>query len=1093
MAHSVRAAFLLPVLLVLASPALAQTTVTDSVRMTHRVATFHNFFGGNTWGCGAQVYATFPDVLAQILDRPTTFRDYERIVASEGERIPPGNDEVITDPNTNVVVPDGFYGYGGPPSSASTDGTYNEACQGIEASARNVVSGNPFGLNGQLYRITAWYATFEVDDGTPIALFEWDTGGGLAVDFDASFESEQSREIDASAPSGKRPVASYAWDFGDGQTASGARPSHTYAEAGDYEVTLTVTDDDGEQRDVTHTVTVEPGLVVYARPAPITVTAGDSLSVLVWVTNESDAPIYDVRIPGRVSLTGSYDEALVRDRVVEQEAPTLGSDPDGRLFEVLAPDQTESVELRYKTDDTPARYSDPDSGDISNISVVWTAGLFHISGRTEADGGGELVDVRNADEDEDCNVGACPNDVVVDPVDSRIDVRTFTVDGDTRSVRSGLVKGGTFSDLDVDRLSAEGIPLVCESGCVDIEVTVTDQNGDPVTDEEVFVVGRFPEAARLPSTLGGDFVCQRRTDQAAPLVCSERSNGLFLDLDDEGKARAFYALPAVDTEAAFDIEASVGSVDREEETVTLTAGPAVTYEASYVVGPGSDLYVSALSRVSDAASTVIIDEYCDGRAKWIRDEVLGTSREAAYRRNTIVGQTNVLNAWTCNAASTLFGATSPLGAAWVAASAVADPVKKASDLFLSHWFTTVFGLPSTAFVRLNGPFPPPLVLWYEGDMNDFVSAVAPMIRDRGAASAYTLMVQEASALLHPNDYVGGPSLYFQNGEMGRHDNVSLFTFKSGSGDVLRSQIVSLAYDASLWLLLQDGVAEWTATAAEAGGATISVGPSGGTGRRAEGRSADDAPVVAAGDFLLIHGEATEMVHVIEVADGDVAGAATLTLARPLAAAVEAGAEVERLSGGEVAPPPPPVSAPTRGFDAPDVLSWVPEVLSTPSSYDLQVASDTTTLTLVVERSALESPEAAVDPFAFEVGTTYHWRARAHNAVGVGAWMPWQAFTATAGVSTEPDADVVEAVTLSAPYPNPSSASVRVPYAVPEAGPVRLGVYDALGREVAVLVDGPDPAGRHEAGLLAGSLPAGVYLVRLEAVGAVQTQRLTVVR
>ncbi|MFE8034611.1 S8 family serine peptidase, partial [Thiohalocapsa marina] len=40
-------------------------------------------------------------------------------------------------------------------------------------------------------------------------------------------------------------IVAYAWDFGDGQTGSGSTPSHTYASAGDYEVTLIVTDNDG--------------------------------------------------------------------------------------------------------------------------------------------------------------------------------------------------------------------------------------------------------------------------------------------------------------------------------------------------------------------------------------------------------------------------------------------------------------------------------------------------------------------------------------------------------------------------------------------------------------------------------------------------------------------------------------------------------------------------------------------------------------------------------------------------------------------------------------------------------------------------------
>jgi len=45
------------------------------------------------------------------------------------------------------------------------------------------------------------------------------------------------------APAGQ--IVSYAWDFGDGTTAEGVSPVHTYAEEGTYTVTLTVTDEVG--------------------------------------------------------------------------------------------------------------------------------------------------------------------------------------------------------------------------------------------------------------------------------------------------------------------------------------------------------------------------------------------------------------------------------------------------------------------------------------------------------------------------------------------------------------------------------------------------------------------------------------------------------------------------------------------------------------------------------------------------------------------------------------------------------------------------------------------------------------------------------
>jgi hypothetical protein len=86
-----------------------------------------------------------------------------------------------------------------------------------------------------------------------------------------------------------------------------------------------------------------------------------------------------------------------------------------------------------------------------------------------------------------------------------------------------------------------------------------------------------------------------------------------------------------------------------------------------------------------------------------------------------------------------------------------------------------------------------------------------------------------------------------------------------------------------------------------------------------------------------------------------------------------------------------------------------------------------------------------------------------------------------------------ALALHAPAPNPTDGATTLRYDLPAAGRVRLAVYDALGREVAVLVDGERPAGAHEAVLAAGRLAPGVYVVRLAAGRAVETRRLTVAR
>ena len=68
----------------------------------------------------------------------------------------------------------------------------------------------------------------------------------------------------ASRPATGRTIASYAWNFGDGNTASGSLVTHRYSAPGAYSVTLTVTDDAGTA-DV-ETKTLQVGPVVGAQP-----------------------------------------------------------------------------------------------------------------------------------------------------------------------------------------------------------------------------------------------------------------------------------------------------------------------------------------------------------------------------------------------------------------------------------------------------------------------------------------------------------------------------------------------------------------------------------------------------------------------------------------------------------------------------------------------------------------------------------------------------------------------------------------------------------------------------------------------------------
>lgn len=88
----------------------------------------------------------------------------------------------------------------------------------------------------------------------------------------AAGEAPHTVNFDSSASSSTNGITAYAWDFGDGGTSDEANPTHTYQEAGDYTVSLTVTDASGETDTLTEAnyISVSPasgrirdGLVAY--------------------------------------------------------------------------------------------------------------------------------------------------------------------------------------------------------------------------------------------------------------------------------------------------------------------------------------------------------------------------------------------------------------------------------------------------------------------------------------------------------------------------------------------------------------------------------------------------------------------------------------------------------------------------------------------------------------------------------------------------------------------------------------------------------------------------------------------------------------
>ncbi|MDX1532442.1 MAG: FG-GAP-like repeat-containing protein, partial [Rhodothermales bacterium] len=213
--------------------------------------------------------------------------------------------------------------------------------------------------------------------------------------------------------------------------------------------------------------------------------------------------------------------------------------------------------------------------------------------------------------------------------------------------------------------------------------------------------------------------------------------------------------------------------------------------------------------------------------------------------------------------------------------------------------------------------------------------------------------------------------------------------------------------------------------------------------------------------------------------------------------VEARAQLFR-NDAPAANGPPSAPSALQATPGPDgvALSWAPAADDTTPSASLTYA-------LHVRPVGAQAPGAHPLPEAGNVSFntdwtvrglpdgSYDWEVRAlDNAYAAG---PVAAGTFVVGTTAAESESVGTAAALQTPHPNPARGRSRFTLTLAEAQAVTIAVFDGLGRRVAVLHEGPLPAGEHALALDGAGLPAGAYVVRATGETFTAARRVTLLR
>ncbi len=161
-----------------------------------------------------------------------------------------------------------------------------------------------------------------------------------------------------------------------------------------------------------------------------------------------------------------------------------------------------------------------------------------------------------------------------------------------------------------------------------------------------------------------------------------------------------------------------------------------------------------------------------------------------------------------------------------------------------------------------------------------------------------------------------------------------------------------------------------------------------------------------------------------------------------------------------------------------------------TSFEIKVVNSGTG-GVVIDTTVHDSTYTPVKPL--DSYTIYLWTVTGTNAYGTSDVSAQSRFRTVQLTYVQTQGGLPMTYELSQNYPNPFNPTTTIRFAVAQAGPVSLRVYDILGREIAVLVDDALQPGYYTARFEGHNLASGIYFYRLIASGFVEVKKMQLLK